>query len=75
MAVTASLLAAAGLGGGALLLAWWAVAFHRENAMLWMVPAGLVLLGTPVLAWLSLLASGPCGRQAPPPDAGVYASA
>ncbi|RCV07766.1 hypothetical protein SETIT_1G272100v2 [Setaria italica] len=57
-AVTASLLAAAGLGGVAL-LAWWAAAFRRANAMLWMVPAGLVLLGTSLLAWLSVLASGP----------------
>jgi len=64
VAVTASLLAAAGLGGGALLLAWWAVAFHRENAMLWMVPAGLVLLGTPLIAWLSVLVAS--GTASPP---------
>ncbi|CAD6259912.1 unnamed protein product [Miscanthus lutarioriparius] len=78
LSATAAGLVAVGLGGAALLV-WWALAFHPANARLWMVPAGLVLLGTPVLAWLSLLASGPCGRQAPPPppppDAGVYASA
>ncbi|KAJ1272352.1 hypothetical protein BS78_06G195300 [Paspalum vaginatum] len=66
-------LVAVGLGGAALLV-WWALAFHPANARLWMVPAGLVLLGTPVLAWLSILASGPGGRQAPPPDATAYSS-
>lgn len=49
-------LLAAGAGGGAL-LAWWVQSFHRSNRQLWMVPAGLVLVGTPVFAWLSLLAS------------------
>ncbi|KAM0924343.1 hypothetical protein ACQ4PT_004969 [Festuca glaucescens] len=58
-------LVAVGLGGGALLV-WWAVAFHRANARLWMVPAGLVLLGTPLVAWLSVFASGPCGRSRTP---------
>ncbi|CAN6240581.1 unnamed protein product [Urochloa humidicola] len=68
-------LVAVGLGGAALLV-WWALAFHPANARLWMVPAGLVLLGTPVMAWLSLLASGPRGSQAsPPPDAAAYTSA
>lgn len=62
---------AVGLGGAALLV-WWALAFHPANARLWMVPAGLVLLGTPILAWLSVLASGP---PPPPPGAGAYASA
>ncbi|CAL5015320.1 unnamed protein product [Urochloa decumbens] len=67
-------LVAVGLGGAALLV-WWALAFHPANARLWMVPAGLVLLGTPVMAWLSLLASGPRGRQASPPGAAAYTSA
>ncbi|KAG6529452.1 hypothetical protein ZIOFF_011650 [Zingiber officinale] len=49
-------LLASGAAGGAL-LAWWAQSFHRSNRQLWMVPAGLVLVGTPVFAWLSLLAS------------------
>jgi hypothetical protein len=44
VAVAASLLAAAAGLGGVALLAWWAVAFGRADAMLWMVPAGLVLL-------------------------------
>ncbi|KAF8765373.1 hypothetical protein HU200_008516 [Digitaria exilis] len=61
-----SLLAVAGLGGVAL-LAWWTLAFRRDNAMLWMVPAGLVLLGTPLLAWFSVLASGPAKQPPPPP--------
>jgi hypothetical protein len=58
---------AIGLGGAALLV-WWVLAFHPANARLWMVPAGLVLLGTPILAWLSLcLYAGPCTavRDAP----------
>ncbi|BAS90618.1 Os04g0577375 [Oryza sativa Japonica Group] len=67
LAATAASLVAVGLGGAALLV-WWALAFHPANARLWMVPAGLVLLGTPILAWLSLcLSAGPCAavRDAP----------
>jgi len=64
LSAAAAGLVAVGLGGAALLV-WWALAFHPAHARLWMVPAGLVLLGTPILAWLSLLASGPCGRHAP----------
>jgi hypothetical protein len=30
------------------------------HEQLWMVPVGLVLLGTPLIAWLSLFASGGC---------------
>ncbi|KAM0876887.1 hypothetical protein ACQ4PT_035879 [Festuca glaucescens] len=69
--LVAASLVAVGLVGGALLV-WWAVAFHRANARLWMVPAGLVLLGTPLVAWLSVFASGPCDRyssRVPPPAA------
>ncbi|CAL4920523.1 unnamed protein product [Urochloa decumbens] len=54
--------AAAGVAGvglaGAGVLVWWAVAFHPAHQQLWMVPVGLVLLGTPLVAWLSLFASG-----------------
>ncbi|RWW08701.1 hypothetical protein GW17_00027838 [Ensete ventricosum] len=46
-----------GAGGGAL-LAWWALSFHHSNQQLWMVPVGLVLLGTPIIAWLSVFVSG-----------------
>ncbi|URD99942.1 hypothetical protein MUK42_29744 [Musa troglodytarum] len=49
----------AGVGGGTL-LAWWALSFHQSNEQLWMVPVGLVLAGTPVVAWLSIFASGIC---------------
>ncbi|KAG1354652.1 hypothetical protein COCNU_07G007650 [Cocos nucifera] len=42
-----------GLGGAALLV-WWALAFHPSDEQLWMVPVGLILLGTPVVAWLSV---------------------
>uniref|UniRef100_A0A0E0EXB4 Uncharacterized protein n=1 Tax=Oryza meridionalis TaxID=40149 RepID=A0A0E0EXB4_9ORYZ len=67
LAATAASLVAVGLGGAALLV-WWVLTFHPANARLWMVPAGLVLLGTPILAWLSLcLYAGPCAavRDAP----------
>ncbi|RWW42111.1 hypothetical protein BHE74_00052362, partial [Ensete ventricosum] len=46
--------------GGAVLLAWWTLSFHQYNEQLWMVPVGLVLLGTPVLGWLSVFSSGSC---------------
>ncbi|WOL05730.1 hypothetical protein Cni_G14461 [Canna indica] len=54
-----------GVGGGAL-LAWWALSFHRSNERLWMVPVGLVLVGTPVVAWLSIFASGLCAAATSP---------
>ncbi|XP_020085047.1 uncharacterized protein LOC109707917 [Ananas comosus] len=50
-----------GLGGAALLV-WWALAFHRSNRQLWMVPVSLVLLGTPVVTWLSVFTSATCRR-------------
>ena len=51
--------AVAGVGlAGAGVLVWWALAFHPAHQQLWMVPFGLVLLGTPLVAWLSLFASG-----------------
>lgn len=53
--------AAAGVGlAGAGALVWWALAFRPARQQMWMVPVGLVLLGTPLLAWLSLSASGAC---------------
>jgi hypothetical protein len=56
--------AAAGRAGAGVLV-WWAVVFHPATRQLWMVPVGLVLLGTPLLAWLSLFASSPAckGRR------------
>jgi hypothetical protein len=77
LSATVVSLVAVGLGGAALLV-WWVLAFHQANAQLWMVPAGLVLLGTPVMVWLSLFASDDlCSRQAtpPPPAADEYTSA
>lgn len=74
LSATAASLVAVGLGGAALLV-WWTLAFHKANARLWMVPTGLVLIGTPIVALLSLLASDSCRRQAPPPDAGLFAPA
>jgi hypothetical protein len=52
-------IACVGLAGAGVLV-WWAVAFHPTHEQLWMVPVGLVLLGTPLIAWLSLFASGAC---------------
>uniref|UniRef100_A0A0E0K878 Uncharacterized protein n=1 Tax=Oryza punctata TaxID=4537 RepID=A0A0E0K878_ORYPU len=66
--------AATGVAGAAVLV-WWAVVFHPAHEQLWMVPVGLVLLGTPLVAWLSLFASDACRRlrtvqdQDPPPFA------
>uniref|UniRef100_A0A0D9VP01 Uncharacterized protein n=1 Tax=Leersia perrieri TaxID=77586 RepID=A0A0D9VP01_9ORYZ len=60
MAVAAGV-AATGVAGAAVLV-WWAVVFHPAHEQLWMVPVGLVLLGTPLVAWLSLFASGACRR-------------
>ncbi|XP_048540124.1 uncharacterized protein LOC125519322 [Triticum urartu] len=57
----AACVAAVGLAGAGVLV-WWAVAFHPAREQLWMVPVGLVLLGTPLVAWLSLFASGACRR-------------
>ncbi|KAL5217528.1 hypothetical protein ABZP36_018212 [Zizania latifolia] len=51
--------AATGLAGAAVLV-WWVVAFHPAHEQLWMVPVGLVLLGTPLITWFSLFASGAC---------------
>ncbi|KAJ0968774.1 hypothetical protein J5N97_021651 [Dioscorea zingiberensis] len=42
---------------GAGLLLRWAVAFHQHNEQLWMVPVGLVMLGTPIVVSFSILAS------------------
>jgi cytochrome c-type biogenesis protein CcmH/NrfF len=49
--------ACVGLAGAGVLV-WWTVAFHPAHEQLWMVPVGLVLLGTPLIAGISLFASG-----------------
>ncbi|XP_062209081.1 uncharacterized protein LOC133910858 [Phragmites australis] len=60
-ACVAAAAAVAGVGlAGAGVLVWWAVAFHPAQEQLWMVPVGLILLGTPLIGWLSLFASGAC---------------
>ncbi|PKA54223.1 hypothetical protein AXF42_Ash000056 [Apostasia shenzhenica] len=43
---------------GAGVLGWWAWAFHPANEQLWMVPVGLVMLGTPAVVWFSFVAAG-----------------
>lgn len=60
LSVGASLLLL-GLGGAALLV-WWALVFHPSNQQLWMVPVSLVLLGTPMVAWLSIFTPSACRR-------------
>lgn len=42
---------------GAALLLWWTLEFHRDNRQLWMVPVGLILMGTPAVVWFSVVAS------------------
>ncbi|PIA48784.1 hypothetical protein AQUCO_01300012v1 [Aquilegia coerulea] len=44
-------------GVGGLLLLWWTLEYHRSNTQQWMVPLGLVLFGTPIVVWFSILAS------------------
>ncbi|KAI4311423.1 hypothetical protein MLD38_036321 [Melastoma candidum] len=45
---------------GGLMLGLWTSWYHPTNSQLWMVPFGLVLLVTPVLAWVSVVASEIC---------------
>ncbi|KAH0465856.1 hypothetical protein IEQ34_005959 [Dendrobium chrysotoxum] len=52
--LAASLLLFLSSAGGGGILAWWFLSFHRENQRLWMVPLGLVVLGAPLLACLSI---------------------
>ncbi|KAH0466019.1 hypothetical protein IEQ34_006122 [Dendrobium chrysotoxum] len=43
---------------GAGILGWWFQAFHASNQKLWMVPVGLIMLGTPIVVCFSFAASG-----------------
>lgn len=43
--------------GGVAMLVWWRFKFHPTNRQLWMVPVGLILLGTPLITWLSIFLS------------------
>ncbi|KAI4369813.1 hypothetical protein MLD38_018217 [Melastoma candidum] len=45
---------------GGMMLGLWASWYHPTNSRLWMVPFGLVLVMTPVLAWVSMAASEIC---------------
>ncbi|XP_042437532.1 uncharacterized protein LOC122023476 [Zingiber officinale] len=54
-------LALTGLAGVGI-LAWWGVVFHPSNSQLWMVPVGLIMVGTPLFVCLSLSASS-CRRR------------
>ncbi|KAJ6838998.1 uncharacterized protein M6B38_309410 [Iris pallida] len=57
----ACLLLLISLAGGAVLV-WWAMEFHRHNEQLWMVPLGLVMVGTPVVVWFVVSASDACHK-------------
>ncbi|ONK73762.1 uncharacterized protein A4U43_C04F35110 [Asparagus officinalis] len=43
-------------GGG--LLVRWAMVFHPTNEQLWMVPVGLVMLGTPIMVLFAVRGGG-----------------
>lgn len=47
------------MAGGTLLL-WWGYEYHPTNSQLWMVPLGLILLVTPVIAWVAAVVSATC---------------
>jgi len=47
------------MAGGTLLL-WWGYEYHPTNSQLWMVPLGLILLVTPVIAWVAAVVSTTC---------------
>ncbi|KAK3014920.1 hypothetical protein RJ639_009884 [Escallonia herrerae] len=42
---------------GGLILAFWELKYHPTNSQLWMVPFGLVVFATPVIAWFSVFIS------------------
>ncbi|KAJ7007928.1 hypothetical protein NC653_006838 [Populus alba x Populus x berolinensis] len=47
------------MAGGTLLL-WWGCEYHPTNTQLWMVPLGLILLVTPVIAGVAAFVSETC---------------
>ncbi|KAL9685360.1 hypothetical protein QQ045_022809 [Rhodiola kirilowii] len=42
---------------GGIVMVWWELKYHPAYSQLWMVPCGLVLFGTPVIVWFSILVS------------------
>lgn len=46
---------------GGLMLCWWEYEHHPTNSQLWMVPFGLILFVTPVIAWFAVLVSETTG--------------
>ncbi|KAJ4728042.1 Group XV phospholipase [Melia azedarach] len=42
---------------GGLILGYWESEYHPTYNQLWMVPLGLILLITPVIAWLAVFVS------------------
>ncbi|KAF8379797.1 hypothetical protein HHK36_029246 [Tetracentron sinense] len=42
---------------GVSVLVWWEIIYHASNTQQWMVPLGLVLFCTPVIAWFSVFVS------------------
>lgn len=45
---------------GGLLLLWWDYEYHPTNSQLWMVPFGLILFVTPVIACFAVVVSEAC---------------
>lgn len=64
MAATACLLLIILLGVA--LLVWWSAVFHPGNEQLWMVPLGLLMVGTPSMICFAL--SSDCTSPAVVPD-------
>ncbi|KAL3572177.1 hypothetical protein D5086_026081 [Populus alba] len=48
---------------GGLLLLWWDFEYHPTNRQLWMVPFGLILFVTPVIACFAVVVSGACNYK------------
>ncbi|KAJ4825424.1 hypothetical protein Tsubulata_010350 [Turnera subulata] len=48
---------------GGFVLVWWEYKYHATNSQLWMVPFGLILFVTPVIAWFAVLVSETCDSK------------
>ncbi|KAL4586205.1 hypothetical protein LXL04_010837 [Taraxacum kok-saghyz] len=42
---------------GGFILLFWEIKYHPSNSQLWMVPVGLIMFLTPVLAWFAVFVS------------------
>jgi hypothetical protein len=48
---------------GGLLLLWWDYEYHPTNSQLWLVPFGLILFVTPVIACFAVVVSEACNYK------------